>query len=488
MSHEDSRHREVAPPVAPRACPRARPATLPPNHSACCSVSGTRAVNTPSSVPKGCASESTLLPSHVPRTNLTSARPSLMSLRTFPVETWPHGRRLPPQTQDLTVENLPEAILEGRLLASFHVVSLGQPPRVSHQPRPCGHGGVHRHGETSFQFEPQTPDLSIYSILRSSHRADALAAEPWRRLNLELKAVRTCPQRDPVCQCVQRRLGGHLHDCLHMGHPFDERSAERREVRTLVGFRGQRRAHWFLWRHPRLVPTLGVSRTLASSHFPLVAGDAALHDLFPSRTRHTEPGDSSAEVSTGASRCRARSRKPGFVSLLKFPPGLCGDETRPKLSFRAPHWRTERPQSLSHVIDVAAAREATFTKSLSQLSRFVPRGRKFTHFLVEPRSWSDLCRRRWCWRVGLFHHSTSTGATNACGAASLAFQVIWVLVFLKERAKVLPFTCTGTFRSPPPVWRSTHEPSSLNFISAPFLVSVPTLRRDLLTSLCTNGV
>ena len=210
-----------------------------------------------SPVPKGCASESTLLPSHVPRTNLTSARPSLMSLRTFPVEMWPHGRRLPPQTQDLTVENLPEAILEGYLLASFLVVSLEQPPRVSHQPRPCGHGGVHRHGETSFQFEPQTPDLSTYSVLRSSHRTDALAAEPWRRLNLELNAVRNCPQWDPVCQRIQRRLGGHLHDCLHMGHPFDERSAERREVRILVGCRGQRRAHWFLCRHQGWCRRLG---------------------------------------------------------------------------------------------------------------------------------------------------------------------------------------------------------------------------------------
>ena len=43
-----------------------------------------RREHTPSSVPKRCSSESRVFPSHIPRTNLASARPCLTSLRTFP--------------------------------------------------------------------------------------------------------------------------------------------------------------------------------------------------------------------------------------------------------------------------------------------------------------------------------------------------------------------------------------------------------------------
>ena len=54
-----------------------------------CSVSGTRfnvlVVHNPVSVAKRCSSDSVVLPSHIPRTNLAPARPFLTSLRTLPL-------------------------------------------------------------------------------------------------------------------------------------------------------------------------------------------------------------------------------------------------------------------------------------------------------------------------------------------------------------------------------------------------------------------
>ena len=51
---------------------------------------------------------------------------------------------------------------------------------------------------------------------------------------------------------------------------------------------------------------------------------------------------------------------PSFVSFLMFSPCLCVDETWPQLSFRAPYWRAERLQPVSHVVNLAAAREPSF--------------------------------------------------------------------------------------------------------------------------------
>ena len=85
--------------------------------------------------------------------------------------------------------------------------------------------------------------------------------------------------------------------------------------------------------------------------------------------------------------------KPSFVSFLKFSSCLCVDETRPKLSFRAPH-RAERLQPDSHVVNIAATRESSFAKWLSQLPRALPGCCKIAGLSFEPLSLSLLCPRR----------------------------------------------------------------------------------------------
>ena len=71
-----------------QACPRAFLCKLFTRAARRCSVSGTRftvlVVYTPVSVAKRCSSDSVALPSHMPRTNIASDRPCLISLRTLP--------------------------------------------------------------------------------------------------------------------------------------------------------------------------------------------------------------------------------------------------------------------------------------------------------------------------------------------------------------------------------------------------------------------
>ena len=450
MSHEDSRHREVAPPVAPRACPRPRRGISSPIHPARCSVSGTRFL----------CSEGVRVGIHALAKPCSADKPHVCP--TFP---------------DVTAH-----------LSSGDVVTRKRTASVSHQPRPCGHGGVHRYGETTFQFEPQTPHLSFYSVLRSSNRTDALAAEPWRRLNLELNAVRTCPLWDPVCQYIQRNLGGHLHDCLHIGHPFDERSAERREVRILVGCRGQRRAHWFLCRHPgwcRRLRSLELWR-LDTVHWSL--------EMQPCTTfSHHAPGTLVREILPLRYRLvlhvvgRVPQARLRVASEVPARPLRGRDETKaqlscPTLAHRtssvafACHRRCRRPRGHLHqeavpVVEICSTRPQVHTLlgRAAFLECPLPPALVLAGWALPPLHVHWRYQRLW---GRIFRVSDDLGAG----------------LLERERAKVLPFTCTDTYHSPPPVWRSTHEPSSLNFISAPFLVSFPTLRRDLLTSLSTNGV
>ena len=79
-----------------------------------------------------------LLPGHVPRTTLASARPCQISLRTLPQS------RLR-ELHHLSLVRCPETIFERCLLVAFHVIPNKQPSSVSHQPRHHVHGGCHFH-------------------------------------------------------------------------------------------------------------------------------------------------------------------------------------------------------------------------------------------------------------------------------------------------------------------------------------------------------
>ena len=118
-------------------------------------------------------------------------------------------------------------VFERCLLVAFHVKPFKQPSSVSHQPRPHVHGGCHFDRETCFQLEPQASNLTFHSVLCSPNCTDALTAESWCCLNLEMDSICACPQRDLARQEPLRGFRINLLNCFRIRHPFDNRSAHR---------------------------------------------------------------------------------------------------------------------------------------------------------------------------------------------------------------------------------------------------------------------
>ena len=197
-----------------------------------CSVSGTRltvlVVYTPNSFAKTCWSDSVVLPSHTPRTNLASARPCLIPSRIFPPgDTATRNSAASAKLHHLSFVRFPKAIFKRCLLVALHVIHFKQPSIVSHQPRPHIHGGRHFDRESCFQLETQASNLTFHSVVCSPNCTIALAAESWSCLNFELNSVCACSHCDLVCQLSQRWFWINFQNCFRVRHPFDECSAHR---------------------------------------------------------------------------------------------------------------------------------------------------------------------------------------------------------------------------------------------------------------------
>ena len=95
-----------------------------------------------------------------------------------------------------------------------------------------------------------------------------------------------------------------------------------------------------------------------------------------------------------------------------------------------------------------------------------------------------LLERGWGCSADLFfyrrHHCTWSWVNVLWNDPCIGLPIV--------RPKVLPFTRTGTRCTPESVYRSILGPLLPNLTSAPLIVSLPTLRRGLLTSLCPRGV
>ena len=135
--------------------------------------------------------------------------------------------------------------------------------------------------------------------------------------------------------------------------------------------------------------------------------------------------------------------------------------------------------------------ESSLAERLSQLSRALPGCCKVAGFSLEPHALSlfwPRCRLSLlCWwsGFGLFCSADLLFYRRALPLhVELGLGNDPCIVFPVVRPKVLPSTrCT-----PESLCRSIQEPLLPNLTSALLIVSFPTLRRRLLTSLCTNGV
>ena len=163
-------------------------------------------------------------------------------------------------------------------------------------------------------------------------------------------------------------------------------------------------AHVFVWglgagiRNP--------SQTWELSRSPLVAADVVSHDLsqngicVTSWRAHSSAEGSSGARGTRSSPCPSPSAssgtvcKPCLITFLELSSCLCMKESRPHLSLCAPHRCAKRPQPVSNVFNVAATRESSLAKWLSQLSRSLPVCCKVTGFSLEPHALSLF--RPWC--------------------------------------------------------------------------------------------
>ena len=201
---------EVFPLGVLQVCPTEFPASFSTNLHVS-AVSGTRftvlVVYTPVSVAKRCSSDSVVLPSHTPRTSLASARPCLIPSRILP---------------------LGNTATRNRAGSANFITSpwygfpkpFKQPSSVSHQPRPHVHGGCHFNRETCFQLETQASNLTFHCVLCSPNCTDALTAESWCCLNLELNSICACSHRDLVSQQLQRGFWVDLQNCFRTRHPL----------------------------------------------------------------------------------------------------------------------------------------------------------------------------------------------------------------------------------------------------------------------------
>ena len=180
-----------------QACLHGVPCKLFTTPARFCSVSGTRftvfVVYTPVSGAKRCSSDSVVLPAILHGRISRLLGPALFRLESLHWETRLHGTVLPLRTSSLLVR-FPETILKRRLLVAFHVVPCKQPSSVSHQPRPHVHGGCHFCRGTFFQLETQASNLTFHCVLCSPNCTDALTAESWCCLNLELNSICACSQ------------------------------------------------------------------------------------------------------------------------------------------------------------------------------------------------------------------------------------------------------------------------------------------------------
>ena len=106
-----------------------------------------------------------------------------------------------------------------------------------------------------------------------------------------------------------------------------------------------------------------------------------------------------------------------------------------------PHRCPKRSQPVSHVFNVAAARETTPAERMSQLSRALPVCCKVTGFSLEPLQLPVLQEQGGCSSLSI---SSSTGATTARRAGPRVSGMIQASVFWIERPNVFPFTRTST--------------------------------------------
>ena len=89
------------------------------------------------------------------------------------------------------------------------------------------HGHTSMACVTSIESETLASNLTFHCVLCSPNCTDALTAESWCCLNLELNSVRASPHCDLVCQQLQRGFWINLRSCFRIRHPFDECSAHR---------------------------------------------------------------------------------------------------------------------------------------------------------------------------------------------------------------------------------------------------------------------
>ena len=105
-----------------------------------CSVSGTRF--TPISFAKRCSSDSVVLPSHAPWTNLASAPPCLIPSRIFSTRGHVYTEQsYLRELHHLLLVRFPKTIFERCLLVAFYVAPFQQPSSVS---RPWGVTSIER--------------------------------------------------------------------------------------------------------------------------------------------------------------------------------------------------------------------------------------------------------------------------------------------------------------------------------------------------------
>ena len=141
-------------------------------------------VYTPISVAKRCSSDSVVLPGHIPLTNLASARPCLIPSRILPLG----------NSGTVSRNNL-------RTLSSCCLSR-----DTFHATIHTSMAGGHFDRETCLQLEPQASNMTFHCVLCSPNCTNALPAESWCCLNLELNSTCTCPRRNVCPPTTSKRV------------------------------------------------------------------------------------------------------------------------------------------------------------------------------------------------------------------------------------------------------------------------------------------